>query len=306
MTNFYKREELGPSGFSSVKTRSVSSSNVQKSTSIGHFPADEFKSSSSRKLPPLPRSTTLLKSETLTSSSQSRARPSIKEKYGLSNYNESKPGSRAGTPSSSSYYSPSAFTDLSKSSLSRRPSIKTIEDPPITQLTSSSSLSTSRRPSISRNYQPYQESTNRVPRPYSISYSPFDVPSVNSGLRSARASPSREIGTSYSSASSRRNSISKLPWPEPSPVRDLPPAAPKPKIKHYPLPPPRYEEGMIALSRRLRNRSASPAPNYSELELSNRPALVPAALGRPSPSREMIRMTMCGPPLRQYNYGRNI
>ena len=144
------------------------------------------------------RSTTLLKSETLTSSSQSRARPSIKEKYGLSNYNESKPGSRAGTPSSSSYYSPSAFTDLSKSSLSRRPSIKTIEDPPITQLTSSSSLSTSRRPSISRNYQPYQESTNRVPRPYSISYSPFDVPSVNSGLRSARASPSREIGTSYS------------------------------------------------------------------------------------------------------------
>ena len=109
-----------------------------------------------------------------------------------------------------------------------------------------------------------------------------------------------------SSASSRRNSITKLPWPEPSPVRDLPPAAPKPKIKHYPLPPPRYEEGMIALSRRLRNRSASPAPNYSELELSNRPALVPAALGRPSPSREMIRMTMCGPPLRQYNYGRNI
>lgn len=110
----------------------------------------------------------------------------------------------------------------------------------------------------------------------------------------------------FCSASSRRNSISKLPWPEPSPVRDLPPAAPKPKIKHYPLPPPRYEEGMIALSRRLRNRSASPAPNYSELELSNRPALVPAALGRPSPSREMIRMTMCGPPLRQYNYGRNI
>jgi len=302
MTNFYKREELGPSGFSSVKTRSVSS-NVQKSTSIGHFPADEFKSYSSSKLPPLPRSTTLLKSETSTTSSQSsRARPSIKEKYGLSNYNTSSnagAGSRAGTPSSSSYYSPSAFTDHSKSSLSRRPSIKTIEDPSLSSLSS-------RRPSISRHYQPYQESTNRVPRPYSISYSPFDVSSINGGLRSARASPAREIGTSYSSASSRRNSITKLPWPEPSPVRDLPPAAPKPKIKHYPLPPPRYEEGMIALSRRLRNRSASPAPNYSELELSNRPALVPAALGRPSPSREMIRMTMCGPPLRQYNYGRNI
>ena len=112
---------------------------------------------------------------------------------------------------------------------------------------------------------------------------------------------------SSSAVNSRRNSISsKLPWPEPSPVRDLPPAAPKPKIKHYPLPAPRYEEGMIALSRRLRNRSASPAPNYSELELSHRPAIVSAALGRPSPSREMIRMTMCGPPLRQYNYGRHI
>ena len=134
----------------------------------------------------------MLKSETLTSSSQSRARPSIKEKYGLSNYNESKPGSsRAGTPSSSSYYSPSAFTDLSKSSLSRRPSIKTIEDPSLFSLSS-------RRPSISRHYQPYQESTNRVPRPYSISYSPFDVSSINGGLRSARASPAREIGTSYS------------------------------------------------------------------------------------------------------------
>ena len=141
------------------------------------------------------RSTTLLKSETSTTSSQSsRARPSIKEKYGLSNYNTSSnagAGSRAGTPSSSSYYSPSAFTDHSKSSLSRRPSIKTIEDPSLFSLSS-------RRPSISRHYQPYQESTNRVPRPYSISYSPFDVSSINGGLRSARASPAREIGTSYS------------------------------------------------------------------------------------------------------------
>ena len=124
------------------------------------------------------RSTTMLKSETLTTSSQSKAsRPSIQEKYGLSSHTLSTntTRSRAGTPT--------AFTDLSKPSLSRRPSIKAaIEDSP----------SLSRRPSISRSsHQPYiTESTNRVPRPYSISYSPFD-------LRSARASPAREIGTSY-------------------------------------------------------------------------------------------------------------
>lgn len=120
---------------------------------------------------------------------------------------------------------------------------------------------------------------------------------------STRASPVRELYSS-SGLSSRRNSVSKLPWPEPSPMRELPPSPPKPKIKHYPLPPPSYAEGMIAVSRRLRNRSSSPAPSYSELELSSRPALIPAAIGRPSPSRDMIRMTLCGPPLRQYHYGK--
>ena len=53
------------------------------------------------------------------------------------------------------------------------------------------------------------------------------------------------------------------------------------------------------------HRSASPAPNYAELELGKRPALIPAAIGRPSPSREMIRMTVGGPPLK-YHYGRYI
>ena len=56
---------------------------------------------------------------------------------------------------------------------------------------------------------------------------------------------------------SRRSSIvdaKRLPWPEPSPVRELPPQAPKIKVKHYPLPPPSYAEGMIAVSKRLRNR----------------------------------------------------
>lgn len=143
----------------------------------------------------------------------------------------------------------------------------------------------SRRPSIGyeTNYLP--------PRPFSASYD----------LRSARASPIRELPSL-----SRRNSFSRLPRPEPSPMRELPPTPPKQKIRHYPLPPPSYTEGMIALSRRMRNRSASPAPNYSEMELSTRPAIISAALGRPTPSKEMIRMTICGPPMRQYHLGRNI
>ena len=37
----------------------------------------------------------------------------------------------------------------------------------------------------------------------------------------------------HSAAGSRRNSISKLPWPEPSPVRELPPPIPKQKVNKY-------------------------------------------------------------------------
>ena len=37
----------------------------------------------------------------------------------------------------------------------------------------------------------------------------------------------------HSAAGSRRNSISKLPWPEPSPVRELPPPIPKQKVNNY-------------------------------------------------------------------------
>ena len=37
----------------------------------------------------------------------------------------------------------------------------------------------------------------------------------------------------HSAAGSRRNSISKLPWPEPSPVRELPPPIPKQKVNYY-------------------------------------------------------------------------
>jgi len=191
--------------------------------------------------------------------------------------------------------------DSSSFSHSRRPSIShekyNIDDliptPSLSRRNSRSEIASpiTRRPSIRREKLDY-EPTNYRARPFSASYT-LPPPS------SARGSPVRDV--------SRRSSLSRqLPWPEPSPIRELPPAPPRPKVKHYPLPPPSYPEGMIAVSRRLRNRSASPAPSYSELQLSSRPAIVPAALGRPSPSREMIRMTLCGPPLRQYHYGRDI
>ena len=156
---------------------------------------------------------------------------------------------------------------------------------------------------------PY-EVKNRTARPFSASYD-YTPPSahMNGGLRSVRASPrASPIRDISNTVGSRRNSIvdaRRLPWPEPSPMRELPPAPPKLKVKHYPLPPPSYTEGMIAVSKRLRNRSASPCPNYAEMELSSRPALISAAIGRPSPSREMIRMSVAGPPMK-YQYGRYI
>ncbi len=112
-----------------------------------------------------------------------------------------------------------------------------------------------------------------------------------------RSSPTKDL-----LESTRRNSVTRLPRPEYSPRRELPPL-PKPRVKHYPIPPPSYAEGMVALSRRMRNRSQSPAPNYAELGVSSRPEMVSIVLGRPTPSREMIRMSLCGP---NGNNSRNI
>jgi len=283
MTNYYEREEFGPSGYTVKRS---SAYNVQKSSTFSHFHKNSLDNSS---LPPLPGSRLSHHNKTnfITMSGTRRplnddyAKPpplplpsskrlSIKEKYALEKEDYSYP-SRP---------------------LSRRPSITETSTPVL-----------SRRPSVKASYSTnnsYDMPMNRTPRPFSASYAM--TPSA-----SLRGSPSRDIvsGIATPGSLSRRNSISRLPWPEPSPMRELPPA-PKPRIKHYPLPPPKYTEGMLAVSRRLRNRSASPAPNYSEMELSSRPALIPAAIGRPSPSREMIRMTLCGPPLKQYHYGRYI
>ena len=143
-----------------------------------------------------------MKPETLTGTH--RSRPSIKEKYGLSGYStELASGSSpsGGNRASVAAAAAKALADLSKPSLSRRPSIKSIEDSQLSSMSRRPSISSSSRGNYLQTPSAYQENTNRVPRPYSISYSPFDVPSV-AGLRSARASPRaspvRDLGTSYS------------------------------------------------------------------------------------------------------------
>lgn len=291
MTN-YKREEIGPSG---LVTRPLSQSYYQQTTQIQqhHQNSDYlFKSNSlsnfshkiddkheaiKKALPPLPSSNSL----------HQTFRPLIKDRQSLKTFDEQPP-------------------------LSRRPSKKYVAS------SDYSSAATSRRPSITGALtngisSPPYEVRNRTARPFSASYDFTSTANFNGGLRSVRASPRaspiRDISNITMSPSlSRRGSIveaRKLPRPEPSPMRELPPAPPKPKVKHYPLPPPSYTEGMLAVSRRLRNRSSSPCPNYSEMELSKRPGLIPAAIGRPSPSREMIRMSVGGPPMK-YQYGRYI
>ena len=78
----------------------------------------------------------------------------------------------------------------------------------------------------------------------------------------------------------------------------LPPLPPKQIKHHYPLPPPSFPDAMVSVSKRLRNRrSVSPTPQYAQLQLGTRPALVNAALGRESPSKETIRMMYTGPKL---------
>lgn len=264
-----------------------SSSFMQNSTSF----VSSYESSSNNKLPPLPRS-------------QRPSRTSLPRPSSFTPYLSSNENSLSRRLSIKEIYdheekkSPLTITSTSRSS---RPGTTSYSE----YVTASPSLM--RKISLGSGSRPYSTYGNDRSSSYSSVKTSYD-----SGLRSGRASPTRDFGSSRDvgssrdlSSSSRRNSMTRLPWPEPSPIKKLPVAPPKPKIRHYPLPPPSYAEGMVALSRRMRNRSASPAPNYAELEISTRPGLVSAALGRPSPSRDMIRMSICGP-RSAYSYGRNI
>ena len=57
------------------------------------------------------------------------------------------------------------------------------------------------------------------------------------------------------------------------------------KAAKYPEHVPTYEQSMLALSRRIRNKSLPPLPDHKDYCLSSRPGLTPTALGRHFPTR---------------------
>ena len=144
-------------------------------------------------------------------------------------------------------------------------------------------------------------STSRYSSPAPIS-TRYSSPSTN---LTRYSSPAPLTLTRYSSSqnqsgfSSRRLSDMRPPPPRP---RELPPTPPRPLRRHYPLPPPSFPDAMIAVSKRLRNRSASPAPRYADLQIARRPSLVNAALGRETPTRESIRRSLVGSASSSYIY----
>ncbi|XP_040571228.1 uncharacterized protein [Lepeophtheirus salmonis] len=84
---------------------------------------------------------------------------------------------------------------------------------------------------------------------------------------------------------------------------------PKPKFvmyqRHYPLSPPSFPDAMIAVSRRLRNRSQYTSPQYSDLGVSSRPVIQPAALGNYAPTKYLIKSNLgcnISPDYRDYSY----
>lgn len=82
----------------------------------------------------------------------------------------------------------------------------------------------------------------------------------------------------------------------------IPPTLPKVVKHHYPLPPPSFPDAMVSVSKRLRNRSVSPSPQYAALQLGSRPIIINAALDRPTPSKEMIRRVYGSPSGTNFNY----
>lgn len=142
----------------------------------------------------------------------------------------------------------------------------------------------------------------------------YTSPARSSSLIRTEASmmttPSRFLSSSSSSLKPSPSSLSSTSYtrrlnemrPPPAKPRELPPTPPKPIRRHYPIPPPSFPDAMIAVSKRLRNRSASPAPRYSDLQISRRPSLVNVALGRETPSRESIRRSLAGSAASSYVY----
>lgn len=290
--NFPKEHQLGPSGYPSKYSSSSlsSSSPSQCQYSSSSLTTSNYSINNCPRRPPLPRPTISTSTSTMIQ----------------------RPSRQLPRPSSYTWQPDNRTNGLPP--VSKRPMSTVL--PPISPPTPK--LSLSRRPSVEDVRANVQKSFSYTKLRDLVVQS--DISSNNA--RSCRASPCREINVGASSSSrrgslvggssSRRGSlVLGLPRPEPSPARELlPPRPPKPVVRHYPIPPPSHAEAMISLSKRLRNRSLSPTAHYKELELSTRPALVNAALGRPTPPREMIRRNLVQPSFQAHIpssiYGRNL
>jgi hypothetical protein len=129
-----------------------------------------------------------------------------------------------------------------------------------------------------------------MPAPVTTRYS---SPARSSSLVRAESPMTSSRFATTSASASHLRWLNEMRPPPPKP-RELPPAPPRTIRRHYPIPPPSFPDAMIAVSKRLRNRSASPSPRYADLQISRRPSLVNVALGRETPSRESIRRSLGG------------
>ena len=103
----------------------------------------------------------------------------------------------------------------------------------------------------------------------SRTFSSSPAPSRRSS--SANRSPSHFLTTSTPSTISyltRSGAGPPRPNARMSSLPPIPPTLPKVVKHHYPLPPPSFTDAMISVSKRLRNRSVSPSPQYAALQVA--------------------------------------
>ena len=112
-------------------------------------------------------------------------------------------------------------------------------------------------------------SNQRQPSPTSYSSRGLNMSRKSSIISSSALSSSNYNRSPLQSSArprsehfSRPQRLSSLP--------PLPPSLPKVVKHHYPLPPPSFPDAMVAVSKRLRNRSVSPSPQYAQLQVKDK------------------------------------
>ena len=143
------------------------------------------------------------------------------------------------------------FLNPYQTSSSRRNSISTEEE---TSKIVNDIRARSRQSTPTRSFSPNFSSSPRLSRKSSITNSSkYNIPLTTSNTKSyltrSGAGPPR-------------------PYTRMSSLPPLPPTLPKVVKHHYPLPPPSFPDAMISVSKRLRNRSVSPSPQYAALQVN--------------------------------------